>query len=289
MAWYHEHPPARPRRVQGGITARSRRGAIGDKWWSRRFIDILESFDMGSRLTRGRAYARSGQVLDLEVAAGSVAANVQGSRPLPYEVWIELKLIWPKDWRRIQQALAARAIYTAKLLAGEMPTDIESVFTELGLPLFPAHATELSMECNCPDWAVPCKHIAATFYVLAEAFDDDPFLIFTWRGCTKEDLLSDLRALRGTSGPVPTEDTDVVGSSGNPDRHPRSRAEPALADRITDFWRPSGEFPACPAPPADLVPDLLLRQMDPVALQVDGRDIVGLLRPTYDTITTRHR
>ena len=77
MAWYHEHPPARPRRVQGGITARSRRGAIGDKWWSRRFIDILESFDMGSRLTRARAYARSGQVLDLEVAAGSVAANVQ--------------------------------------------------------------------------------------------------------------------------------------------------------------------------------------------------------------------
>jgi hypothetical protein len=124
---------------------------------------------------------------------------------------------------------------------------------------------------------------------LAEAFDDDQFLIFTWRGRTKEDLPSDLRALRETPGTVPPEDTDVEGSSGDPDRHPRSLTEPALADRITDFWRPSGEFPACPAPPADLVPDLLLRQMDPVPLQVDGREIVDLLRPTYDTITTRHR
>ncbi|HET9971276.1 MAG TPA: hypothetical protein VFQ68_23775, partial [Streptosporangiaceae bacterium] len=61
---WDEWPPARPIRVDGGIRARSKRGAIGEQWWSRRFIEVLESYGMSSRLARGRSYARAGQVLD---------------------------------------------------------------------------------------------------------------------------------------------------------------------------------------------------------------------------------
>src|SRR5213594_2129595 len=116
-----------PIRVENGIKARSKRGAIGSSWWSRRFIDVLESLELGSRLASGRSYARSGQVLNLEVAAGSIAASVQGSRPKPYRVNIELRVIWPAHWERVERSIAEQAIFSAKLLAGEMPEDLEDV------------------------------------------------------------------------------------------------------------------------------------------------------------------
>lgn len=281
MAWYDDRPPAPRRLVEGGITTRSRRGAIGETWWSRRFIDVLESLDLDGRLSRGRSYARSGQVLNLEVAAGSVAADVQGSRRRPYEVWIELRLIWPADWDRVFAVLASRAIYSAKLLAGEMPTDVESVFTELGLRLFPTQAGELTMECSCPDWAVPCKHIAATFYVLAEAFDRDPFLIFAWRGRSREQVLDELRRLRGA-------EPDAAGHA-EPEVPMFTEPEPSLEDRIAEFWQPGGELPAAPVAVPDLVPDLVLRQLEPPPVRIDGDDLIDLLRPSYHTITRHYR
>src|SRR6266545_1117216 len=126
---------------------------------------------MGPRLGRGRAYARAGQVLDLGVTAGTVSARVQGSRARPYRVSIGLGRFGEADWARVESALAARALYSAKLLAGEMPLQIEEVFSSCGLSLFPERAQDLAMSCSCPDWAVPCKHIAATFYLLAEQLD----------------------------------------------------------------------------------------------------------------------
>ena len=175
-------PASRPRAVEGGLKARSTRGAIAQTWWSGRFIAVLEAIIVGGRLQRGRNYARRGQVLSMDVTAGLVSALVQGSRVQPYRVRIGLDAFGQPEWAAAERALAGSAWYSAKLLAGEMPEDIEDVFAELGLALFPASATELSMYCSCPDWQVPCKHIAAVFYLLAEAFDDDPFRILAWRG-----------------------------------------------------------------------------------------------------------
>ena len=124
--WYP--PPSRPRPVEGGLKARSRRGPIGETWWSRRFIDLLESFRLGGRLDRGRRYARAGQVLDLQVAAGLVSARVQGSRVRPYRVRLETPVLAAPDWKRVEQAMAGRAAFAARLLAGEMPHDIEETF-----------------------------------------------------------------------------------------------------------------------------------------------------------------
>ena len=33
--------------VEGGVQARSKRGAIGEQWWSRRFTEVLESYGAG--------------------------------------------------------------------------------------------------------------------------------------------------------------------------------------------------------------------------------------------------
>jgi uncharacterized Zn finger protein len=201
--WQAFPPPSKPRPVADGIRARSRRGAIGSTWWSQRFIAVLESFGMGPRLTRGRSYARRGQVVTLDVAAGQVTALVQGSRARPYRVLIGVEELSEADWRRAENELAGRAIFLAKLLAGEMPAEVEEAFAACSLSLFPARASDLDTACSCPDWANPCKHVAAVYYLLAEAFDDDPFLIFTWRGRAKDELLEGLRGRRGGQDGTP--------------------------------------------------------------------------------------
>jgi uncharacterized Zn finger protein len=193
---WEDWPPAKPIRVEGGIKAKSKRGAIGEQWWSRRFIGVLETYGMASRLARGRSYARAGQVLDFELSQGKVSAQVQGSRVRPYQVRIGVLPLTKAQWRRVRERLASQALFRAKLLAGEMPHEIEDVFAECGTPLFPRSSGDLDMHCSCPDWGVPCKHLAAVCYVLAEEFDRDPFAMLAWRGQARDELLAALRELR---------------------------------------------------------------------------------------------
>lgn len=260
--WYP--PPARPRPVEGGLKARSARGAIGQTWWSERFIEVLEDIGLGNRLQRGRAYARKGQVISLDVDAGSVTARVQGSRPRPYRVRIGIPAFGKAEWTQAEHALAGNAWYTAKLLAGEMPEDIEDVFATLELSLFPATARELSLDCSCPDQAVPCKHLAAVFYLLAEHFDDDPFAILAWRGREREDLLANLQAAR-TAGPPAV---DRTGQTSRP-----------LTDCLDTFFATQAEIRR-PVPPVT-PPTALLDQLPGTGVTVRGRPLTELLRPAY--------
>jgi uncharacterized Zn finger protein len=194
--WPDGFPTARPIPVQGGLVARSTRGGIGEQWWSRRFIEVMESFEVGGRLTRGRNYARKGQVISLDVEPGEVSAAVQGSRVTPYKVRIGLARFTELVWAKAEVVLAEQAIHSARLLAGEFPPELEPVFAGIGAPLFPGRLGDLKMSCSCPDPVIPCKHLAAAFYLLAERFADDPFLILRWRGRSREALLDRLRQLR---------------------------------------------------------------------------------------------
>jgi uncharacterized Zn finger protein len=90
--------PSRPLPARGGLTAKSKRGAIGEQWWSQRFISHLETFNVESRLKRGRTYARGGQVLELDVEPGVVLARVQGSRYTPYKVRLRCQVISDARW-----------------------------------------------------------------------------------------------------------------------------------------------------------------------------------------------
>ncbi|MFY1681153.1 hypothetical protein ACN265_06465 [Micromonospora sp. WMMD730] len=239
-----------PRRVDGGLRARSTRGAIGVSWWSRRFLEVLESFALGTRLTRGRAYARRGQVLRLDVSPGRVEASVQGSRPRPYPVTIALPPFPDALWGRIERELAGQAFFSARLLAGDLPAELEELFAAAGAPLFPRSVGELTQRCGCPDVAVPCKHLAATFYLLAEAFDADPFQLLHWRGRSRDALLGRLRVLRA----------DAVGSAHDTDGTPGFSAggqvtgPPSAAGQVTgpSDRAPSGAGPV--AGPSDRAP-----------------------------------
>src|SRR3989440_11526 len=185
-----------PRRVREGIKARSTQGNIGKTWWSKRWVRTLESFGMGQRLSRGRFYARLGQVISIDIEPGMVKSQVQGSQPEPYIVQIRLHPLADEEWESVIDVMASQAIFAAKLLAGEMPTNIEEAFSSAHVPLFPAREQDLSTKCSCPDWANPCKHIAAVYYILADRFDEDPFLLFKLRGQTKEEMIAALREKR---------------------------------------------------------------------------------------------
>ncbi|MDR0627585.1 MAG: SWIM zinc finger family protein [Bifidobacteriaceae bacterium] len=277
--WGGWYPPTRPIDVEGGIKARSKRGAIGQTWWSERFISVLESFGMGSRLTRGKNYARRGQVLDLWVEPGVVTADVQGSRRKPYRVRIGLAAFGKADWGRVIAALTEDAWYAAKLLAGQMPEEIVGLFESLGLSLFPTRSAELTMDCTCPDWSVPCKHLAAVFYLLAERFDEDPFEVLAWRGRDREELLGALSARRTGAEPA---DRDELPDPVVP-----------LAETLSSFWSApeAGASAAAVCATASATghtvrapSDALLSQLPPVGLSVRGVPIVEALRPAYQAL-----
>src|SRR3712207_37388 len=196
-SWYYE--PSRPLPAKDGIKAKNVRGAFGQSWWAKRWIAVLETFGWGNRLTRGRSYARSGQVLNIEIEAGRVRAKVQGSRPTPYKVKIEIPPLTDDQWERAIDAMGQQAIFAAKLLAGEMPQNIEEAFVAAGVPLFPQSARDIATDCSCPDVANPCKHIAAVYYLLGERFDEDPFLIFQLRGRTRDQIVQALRERRASA------------------------------------------------------------------------------------------
>ncbi|MEV4713270.1 SWIM zinc finger family protein [Micromonospora sp. NPDC049374] len=244
-----------PRRVDGGLRARSTRGAIGVSWWSRRFLEVLESFALGTRLTRGRSYARAGQVLSLDVAPGVVTAVVQGSRAKPYQVSVALPPFPARLWARIEGKLADQAFFSARLLAGDLPAELEELFIAAEAPLFPAAISDLDQRCSCPDVAVPCKHLAATFYLLAEAFDADPFTLLHWRGRSRADLLARLRHLRAdahASTTTQARDGESTAGAGFPaDRGGTASPHPtghnghsdALATGPVDTGRDGGGWP----------------------------------------------
>src|SRR5947209_17777255 len=171
----------------------TRRNEFATTWWAQRWIRLLEKFGWSARLNRGRSYARHGNVLDIDVQPGLVRARVQGSRKQPYRVEIGLKPLSKGDWNKVISLLRRKAIYAARLLSGEMPRDIEEIFKAAGVPLFPQSGEDLIMSCTCPDWASPCKHVAAVYYVLGSEFDRDPFLLFQLRGRSKDQVIAALR------------------------------------------------------------------------------------------------
>jgi uncharacterized Zn finger protein len=222
----------------------------GATWWGERWVEALERMSAGyaNRLARGRTYARAGRTHDLVVKPGVVTARVTGSRPTPYKTTIELTTLSDAAWQTAVAAMAERAQFTAELLAGEMPKEIDDAFRSAGASLFPAKSGDLKTACSCPDAANPCKHIAATHYVLGEAFDKDPFLLFELRGRTREEVLGALRAARSGERDRAGEESGAATVAAPPIATVRLGK---MAPKEFDAWRePPPELHVTLEPPA---------------------------------------
>jgi uncharacterized Zn finger protein len=227
--YWPRYESTRPIDVKDGIKAKSQRGKFVKNWWADRWIAALRPLMDSGRLSRGRSYARRGQVMNVDIAPGQVTSRVQGSRRTPYKVNIQLKPLRDQQWDKVLDALAEQAIFAAQLLNGEMPADIEDVFEAVNVPLFPASRGDLQTSCSCPDWANPCKHIAAVYYLLGERFDKDPFLLFELRGRSQEEMAVALRERRAV------EVKAVEAAPYVPDLV-ASVDVPALEDCVDRYW-----------------------------------------------------
>jgi len=153
---------------------------------------VLDDYGLGARMQRGRRYARTGQLLSFDVHPGRLLAQVQGSRATPYLVTVDAPVTSDTQWAEVDSVLASRVKFAARLLAGDVPPELENVFADAGVALLPARWSDIVARCTCPDIANPCKHIAAVLYVFADRLDGDPWLLLEWRGRTRDQILEPL-------------------------------------------------------------------------------------------------
>lgn len=198
------------------------------EWWAQRWLDLLDSYRFKKRLERARNYARQGNVLSIDFKGAKVLAYVQGTEPEPYQVSLFLEAFTDEQWGYVIETMSQRAIFAAKLLAGEMPPNIEEVFTANGLSLFPFTLSDVRSKCSCPDKANPCKHVGAIYYQLGDRFSEDPFVLFQLRGRTKDQIITALRELRVKSVEIPNPQTPSLQSPTSNSLYPL---------KINSFWQ----------------------------------------------------
>jgi uncharacterized Zn finger protein len=198
------------------------------EWWSQKWLELLDSYRFKKRLERARNYARQGNILSIEFKGAKVLANVQGSEPEPYKVSLSLNPFTDEEWSYVIETMSQKAIFAAKLLAGEMPQDIEYVFTSSGLSLFPFTLADIRSNCTCPDKANPCKHIGAIYYQLGDLFSEDPFVLFQLRGRTKEQIIHDLRKSRNQISDSENQELEIIPEINIPQQSPL---------KIDSFWQ----------------------------------------------------
>jgi uncharacterized Zn finger protein len=208
---FPQYSPKRPAPARGVKVSKP-----GATWWGQRWIEALERVLQGDsgRLARGRTYARAGRAHDFVIKGGHVKAKVTGSRA-PYAISIELLQLSDATWQAAIAVMAQKAEFSALLLNGEMPREIDDAFQAARASLFPNTRADLRTSCDCPDYGDPCKHVAAVHYVLGDALDRDPFLLFELRGRSRDQVLHALRVARGSS-PSGKADISAVATEKTP-------------------------------------------------------------------------
>jgi uncharacterized Zn finger protein len=257
----------------------ARSGDLASTWWARRWMSTLDGFGWGGRLSRGRALARNGRVLDVEVAPGVIRARVQDTQPRPYRIEMLVEPFPDQVWDRVVGALARQAIYTAKLLAGDLPAEVVQLCESAEAPLFPGHPDDIVMRCSCPEWAVPCKHVAAVHYALSAELDRDPFLLFRLRGRTREELTAALRTRRVSFGSAGAARIAAMAETTQAAETPVDTPAEASLD---GFWRHDPELDGLHF---DIrqpdVPGAMLRLLGPPPGWAGRDDLTALLQELY--------
>jgi len=268
-----QHAPRVPINVTGGIRSQIGRGHRAHHWWGGRWIALMEQFMAGPRVGRGRSYAASGQVTRLEIMPGCVTASVQGAGPEPYRLEIHLPVLNASAKEQTLNTLREQPVLLGRLLACELPQEMEPIFLAAGTPLFPQRREDWSFQCSCPDWGNPCKHAAAVNFLLAEAIDRDPLLLLALHGIDRSDLLGKeharpIKTIR-TTAPAPlTADPVLFWGAG---------ANPAATPVSPDF----GAAPECDATAP------LMQRLGPLPFWRGEERFLDVMRIIYTRAATR--
>ncbi len=163
---------------------------FGKTWWGEHWLRSLENVDYDNRLPRGASYARNGYVKEVKIKENQILAKVAGSRPSPYKVNLIVPPFFEEQIELMMQSIIERPALISKLLNRELDPEILTIAEKAGLKVFPKQWTDFKMQCSCPDWAVPCKHLAAVIYMVSREIDNNPFMVFEIH---KVNLLDELK------------------------------------------------------------------------------------------------
>ena len=175
---------------------------FGRTWWGQQWLKALDRIDFDNRLDRGKSYARKGAVTSIKIANNLIEAKVNGSRPLPYFVNIVVPPFFDQDKSILINNIKNKPLILSRLLNRELPNELLEIAELNKIKLFPKSWQDIKLNCNCPDWAVPCKHLAAVIYMIANEIDQNPFLVFKLHNF---DLLDELSKLKINIGGLEKE------------------------------------------------------------------------------------
>lgn len=181
----------------------------GKTWWGEQWLGALKNIDYSNRLPRGASYARNGMVQEITFSGNVISAKVKGSRRTPYIETIKLPEFSSKDIDKLINLIQEQPVVLSKLFNRQLDESLAKMAEEAGMPLFPKQWKDLKMNCSCPDWAVPCKHLAAVIYKTSMEIDNNPFLVFSLHGV---DLMAELEK-RGITAADTTEMMEVENTS----------------------------------------------------------------------------
>lgn len=188
-----KHYPVRIPRYAAGIRAQESRSGGARTWWARRWLEVLERMGLGARLGRGKHYAVSGQVTGMRFEGPHVEAQVVGTRQDPYRVTIDFRVPEGAAREAIVARIKGEPMLAARLIADDMPTEVEQAFRDCGLDFFPGGKLapgvyDMTTACSCPDYANPCKHVSAVLLILGEEIARRPMTLLELRGIGEEEL-----------------------------------------------------------------------------------------------------
>lgn len=164
------------------------RGSIAKTFWGKAWCENLERYsDYANRLPRGRTYVRNGSVIDLQIAEGSIQAQVMGSSL--YKVTVSVAAVPTRQWKAISTDCAGSIASLVELLQGRLSKGVMERICTANTGLFPA-PKEIKFTCSCPDWASMCKHVAAVLYGIGARLDNQPDLLFSLRRVDAKDLVA---------------------------------------------------------------------------------------------------
>jgi uncharacterized Zn finger protein len=268
------------------------RQSVVYSWWAQRWADLIESldFEWQGRLSRGRSIARNQGVHRLQVRPGKVSAQVIGNYWDHYDAKLELPAFHPAVWAQLLDALAGEASYVAKLLARELPPELEQLCAAVGVSLFPVELAEIRARCTCPDPSAPCKHVLALHYAFAMAIDRDPTLLLQLRGRSRDELTAALRERWAR------EAAGMTGIAGDPAAEGQPQPAEGESERgtlsLARFYEPGPELDAFAAsfsvsdtrPPTDAA---LLARMGRPPFAAPHEEPSAILAPIYGFISER--